>query len=123
MPDLQTKATSRVADHRPYYKLGTDLFDLDGKSYIVVTDYFSNFPEVGALHSTLSKAVISYLKTVLAKPGVPCELFSDNGLQFSSCEFAAFAKEWGFKHTMSSPTYTKSNGLAESSVKTVKKPV
>lgn len=79
--------------HRPYYKVGTDLFDCDGKSYIVVTDYFSNYPEVGALQSTSSKAVISYLKTVFARHGVPCELFSDNGPQFSSCEFAAFAKE------------------------------
>nr|XP_029698987.1 uncharacterized protein LOC115251324 [Takifugu rubripes] len=106
--------------HRPYYKVGTDLFDWDGKSYIVVTDYFSNFPEVGMLQSTSSKTVISYLKTVFARHGVPCELFSDNGPQFSSGEFAVFAKEWGFKHTTSSPTYPKSNGLAESSVKTVK---
>ncbi|TWW61296.1 hypothetical protein D4764_05G0013860 [Takifugu flavidus] len=106
--------------HRPYYKVGTDLFDWDGKSYIVVTDYFSNFPEVGMLQSTSSKTVISYLKTVFARHGVPCELFSDNGPQFSSGEFAVFAKEWGFKHTTPSPTYPKSNGLAESSVKTVK---
>lgn len=85
--------------HRPYYKVGTDLFDCDGKSYIVVTDYFSNYPEVGALQSTLSKAVISYLKTVFTRHGVPCELFSDKGPQFSSFEFPAFAKEWGFKHS------------------------
>lgn len=91
--------------HRPYYKVGTDLFDCDGKSYIVVTDYFSNYPEVGVLQSTLSKAVISYLKTVFARHGVPCELFSGNGPQFSSCEFAAFAKEWGFQHLTSSPAY------------------
>lgn len=106
--------------YRPYYKVGADLFDCNGKSFIVVTDYFSNFPEVGQLQSTSSKAVISYLKTVFARHGVPCELFTDNGPQFSSCEFASFAREWGFKHSTSSPTYPKSNGLAESSVKTVK---
>lgn len=106
--------------HRPYYKVGTDLLDYEGKSYIVVTDYFSNYPEVVALQSTSSKAVISFLKTVFARHGVPCELFSDNGPQFSGCEFAAFAKDWGFQHITSSPTYLKSNGLAESSVKTVK---
>lgn len=105
---------------RPYYKVGADLFDWNGKSYIVVTDYFSNYPEVGALQCTSSKAVISYLKTVFARHGIPCELFTDNGPQFSSCEFASFAKEWGFRHSTSSPTYPRSNGLAESSVKTVK---
>nr|XP_054602637.1 uncharacterized protein K02A2.6-like [Nothobranchius furzeri] len=108
------------APHRPYYKVGTDLFDFDGKSYIVVTDYFSNYPEVGLLQTTSSKAVIAYLKTVFARHGVPCELFSDNGPQFSSCEFATFAKEWGFQHSTSSPIYPKSNGLAESSVKIIK---
>nr|XP_054606603.1 uncharacterized protein K02A2.6-like [Nothobranchius furzeri] len=108
------------APHRPYYKVGTDLFDFDGKSYIVVTDYFSNYPEVGQLQTTSSKAVIAYLKTVFARHGVPCELFSDNGPQFSSCEFATFAKEWGFQHSTSSPIYPKSNGLAESSVKIIK---
>ncbi|KAK0139297.1 hypothetical protein N1851_024068 [Merluccius polli] len=106
--------------YRPYFKAGADLFDCNGKSFIVVTDYISNFPEVGQLQSTSSKAVISYLKTVFARHSIPCELFTDNGSQFSSCEFASFAKEWGFHHTTSSPTYPKSNGLAESSVKTVK---
>ncbi|CAL9699730.1 unnamed protein product [Knipowitschia caucasica] len=106
--------------YRPYYKVGADLFDCNGKTFIVVTDYFSNYPEVGQLQSTSSKTVISYLKTVFARHGIPCELFTDNGPQFSSCEFASFASEWGFGHTTSSPTYPKSNGLAESSVKIVK---
>ena len=86
----------------------------------MVTDYFTNFPEVGQLQSTSSKAVISYLKTVFTRHGILCELFTDNGPQFSSCEFASFAKERGFHHTTLFPTYPKSNGLAESSVKTVK---
>ncbi|XP_023806683.1 uncharacterized protein K02A2.6-like [Oryzias latipes] len=111
---------SHPVPHRPYYKVGTDLFDCNGKSYVVVTDYFSNYPEVGVLQSTSSKAVISFLKCVFARHGVPCELFSDNGPQFSSSEFADFAKDWGFRHITSSPNYPKSNGLAESSVKTVK---
>ncbi len=69
---------------------------------------------------TSSQAVIAFLKTVFARHGVPCEVFSDNGPQFCSREFDAFAKEWGFQHTTSSPNYPRSNGLAESSVKIVK---
>lgn len=105
---------------RPYQKVGVDLFDCNGKSNIVVTDYFSNYPEVATLQSTSSKTVIAYLKTVFARHGVPCEVFSDNGPQFSSSEFASFAEDWGFHHTTSSPNYPRSNGLAESSVKIVK---
>lgn len=106
--------------YRPYYKVGADLFDCNRKTFTVVTDYFCNSPEVGQLQSTSSKAVISYLKTMFARHGIPCALFTDNGPQFSSCEFASFAKEWAFHHTTSSPIYPKSNGLAESSVKILK---
>lgn len=105
---------------RPFQRVGADLFDCHGKSHIVVTNYFSNYPEVVTLQTTSSKAVIAFLKTVFARHGVPCELVSDNGLQFASSEFADFAKEWGFQHTTSSPHYPRSSGLAESSVKVVK---
>ena len=66
----------------PYYKVGVDLFDCNGKNHIVVTDYFSNYPEVATLQSTTSRAVIAFLKTVFARHRVPNELFSDNGPQF-----------------------------------------
>ncbi len=60
-----------VPDH-PYQKVGVDLFDCNGKSHIVVTDYFSNYPEVATFQVTSSQAVIAFLKTVLARHGVPC---------------------------------------------------
>ena len=77
----------------PYYKVGVDLFDCNGKNHIVGTDYFSNYQEVATLQSTTSRAVIAFLKTVFQSPNfrVQNELFSDNGPQFSSCEFEAFA--------------------------------
>lgn len=51
---------------RPFYKVGVDLFDCNGTSNIVVTDYYSKFPEVATLQTTSSRAVITYLKTMLA---------------------------------------------------------
>ena len=61
------------------------------------------------------------MKDVFARHGIPAELVSDNGSQYKSGLFKKFAKEWDFQHTTSSPRYPQSNGLAESSVKTVKK--
>ena len=48
---------------------------------------------------------------------------SDNGLQLiiTSGEFANFAKTWDFEHLTSSPEKRKTNGKAESGVKTVKR--
>ena len=45
---------------------------------------------------------------------------SDNGPQFSSFEFARFAREWQFSHVTFSPHYAQSNGKMENAVKIAK---
>ena len=45
---------------------------------------------------------------------------SDNGPQYDCAEFSHFAKEWGFRHTTSSPKFPQSNGEIERGVQTVK---
>jgi hypothetical protein len=106
--------------NQPHYKVGVCLFDCNGKSHIVVTDYFSNYPEVATLLTTSSRAVITYLKSVFARHGVTSELYSDNGPQFSSSEFRSFTNDWEFLYNTSCPNYPRSNGLAGRSVKIVK---
>ncbi len=68
-----------------------------------------------------SQSVITAFKSLFARYGIPQEVVSDNGPQYSSHEFAQFAKEYDFHHTTSSPHFPQSNGLAERGVKTVKK--
>ena len=46
---------------------------------------------------------------------------SDNGPQYTSREMQLFAQQYNFKQVTSSPHYPQSNGLAEQTVKTVKK--
>ena len=60
------------------------------------------------------------MKGIFARHGVPQQLTTDNGPQYSSEEFAHFAQEWDFIHTTSSPFYPKGNGLAERMAQTVK---
>ena len=57
------------------------------------------------MKSTTSRGVISALKTLFARYGIPEVLVSDNGLQYSSTEFAEFATAYGFVHSTSSPHY------------------
>ena len=98
-----------------------DLWRCKGKAYLVLVDYLTDFFEVGNLPSTLSVMVIQALKQQFARYGVPLIVHSDGGPQFTSAEFKAFPKSWGFSHTVSSSYHRQSNGKAESAVKIVKK--
>ena len=104
----------------PWQQVATDLFSLNGSDYLVAVDYFSRYPEVIQLRSTVSQAIINALKTIFARHGIPETLRSDNGPQFASKEFADFAKNYQFRHITSSPHYPTSNGQAERAVQTVK---
>ena len=103
----------------PWQVVGSDLFELHGKKYLLVVDYFSRYPEVVSLSSTTSNAVISALRPMFARHGIPEVLQSSNGPQYASEEFEKFAKTCGFSHNTSSPHFPQSNGLAERMVKTV----
>ena len=72
------------------------------------------------LADTLSSTIVTHMKSIFARQGIPKIVVSDNGPQFSSYGFATFAKQWDFKHVTSSPTYPQSNGMAERTVQTVK---
>ena len=104
----------------PWEKVASDLFEMDGKTYLLVVDYFSRYVEVQTLSTTTSASVIKALKAIFSRHGIPATVVSDNGPQYSSQEFAKFSCEYNFTHTTSSPRYPQSNGLAERMVRTVK---
>ena len=107
--------------NRPWQKLGADLFQLKGKDFIVVVDYYSRWLEIHQLHTTTASAVVKKLKITFATHGVPELIFSDNGPQFDCGEFKKFAAEYDFSHDTSSPGFPQANGAAESAVKIAKK--
>lgn len=55
-----------------------------------------------------------------ARHGIPEQLVSDNGPQFSANTFSKFKEEFGFMHITSSPRFPQSNGEVERAVQTVK---
>ena len=66
-------------------------FIRNGRSALL-TDYFSRFPEVVKLVSTTSSSVITILKAIFSRHGLPEVVRSDNGPQFASTEFTKFAQ-------------------------------
>ncbi|KAM7294514.1 uncharacterized protein ISCGN_024020 [Ixodes scapularis] len=109
---------------RPWQRLSLDLFYHHNKWWLIVTDYFSRYPEVAQLSSLTSETVIRHCKSIFARHGIPEVVVSENGPQFSRVKtsaFSRFAQEYGFQHIPSSPHYPQSNDLAEGAVKIIKK--
>ena len=104
----------------PWEKVASDLFEFKKRTYILVVDYFSRYVEIQQLSSTTSTTIVTVLKSLFARHGVPTTLVTDNGPQYVSQEMNQFSATYGFNHITSSPYYAQSNGLAERTVKTVK---
>ena len=82
-PDLPT---------RPWEKLGTDIFEFDGKKYLMVVDYYSRFPVIRLLDNMTSHAVCNHFTSVLAEYGLPATIISDFGSQYISERFKTKCK-------------------------------
>ena len=104
----------------PFQRVAVDLCEKGGKMYMVVVDYYSRYIEIFPLLHTSSSSVIKGLREIFARHGIPEELVSDNGPQFSSRVFGEFVNEWGITHVSSSPHHPQGNGAAERAVQTAK---
>uniref|UniRef100_A0A3Q3MPL7 Integrase catalytic domain-containing protein n=1 Tax=Labrus bergylta TaxID=56723 RepID=A0A3Q3MPL7_9LABR len=72
------------------------------------------------LLNTSSMCVITQVKFIFARHGIPNTVVSDNGPCFNSREWQQFARKYDFKHVTSSPRYAQSNGKAEKRVHILK---
>lgn len=106
---------------RPWQKVASDVFHLNGVHYVVLVDYFSKFFEITQIGDLKSSTIVQCLKQHFARYGIPEVFVSDNGPKYSSADFANFARNYDFCHRTSSPRYPQSNGLAERTVQTAKK--
>ena len=105
---------------KPWEMVATDLLTWDKTEYQIAVDYHSRYFEVAKLPDTKRTTVITYTKSIFARHGIPSEVISDNGPQYSSTDFSLFAKQWEFKHTTISPLYPQANGVVEKEVQIVK---
>ena len=104
----------------PFDKWGMDFIGpidplSNGKSYILVcTDYLTKWVEVRAMNNARDEKVAKFLYEQIFKwYGVPRELVTDQGAQFTSNLIITVMKEYSIRHRKSSPYHPQANGQAE----------
>jgi len=106
----------------PFQRLHMDLGAYSGKQFLIMVDQFSLWPIAKNLgRDTTTTMITDMLLKLFETFGLPEEIISDGGPQFTSNEFDQFCKDWTIKHTTSSPHHPQSNGIAENAVKAMKR--
>lgn len=106
---------------KPWERIHVDFAGpFQGTMLLVLVDAHSKWPEVYPMSNTTVASTIEVLRKIFASHGLPEQLVSDNGPQFTSSEFAVFMKGNGIHHVRSAPYHPATNGLAERFVQTVK---
>ena len=91
-----------------------------GSMFLMVVDAYSKWLEVLPMASTTTEKTLDALRTLFARYGVPKEVVSDNGPQFTASCFEECLVTNGIRHTRASPYHPASNGEAERFVQTFK---
>jgi hypothetical protein len=109
----------------PFEAVVADFFEFGGRHYLVVGDRLSGWVEIFSATSGTSQAgaagLIGNLRSLFATFGVPEELSSDGGPEFTASATRTFLSRWGVRHRVSSAYNPQSNGRAEVAVKSAKR--
>ena len=118
-PAQQKETLQPTSYDFPMHRVGADLFQLNGKHYLVMVDGYSGYPFVANLRSLTTSAIIDKLENWFFEFGFPANIRTDGGPQFRT-EFHEWCENVGINKETSSPYFPQSNGLAESAVKNMK---
>ena len=109
----------------PFQQIFADFFDFGGYHYLIAGDRLSGYTEVfftpSGTQNAGAKGLVKCLRRWFATFGVPEELASDGGPEFSAEITSRFLKSWGVSHRVSAAYNPSSNGRAEVAVKRVKR--
>jgi len=86
----------------------------DGNRYILtMVDFATRYPEAVALKTIEATRVAEALVTMWSRLGIPAEILTDRGTQFTSGVMAEVERLLSIKHLFTSPYHAQCNGLVE----------
>jgi transposase InsO family protein len=77
---------------------------------LVAIDKFSKWIEAIPVTNQEATTAVKFFESIVYRYGVPNNIITDNGTNFTSGEFQEFAKEFGIKIKYASVVHPKSNG-------------
>ena len=99
-----------------------DFGEYAGSQWLFGADQFSGWPIAKRLGTNArTEHLLKALTQEFSKFGIPEKILSDGGPQFKSQDFLRFCQRNGINTDKSSPYNPKSNGIAEQTVKEMKK--
>lgn len=113
---LRPPMGQQIHTDRPFQFVYTDLLGPYPRSkkgntnILVVLDKFSKFALLQPLRKATAREVVQFIEErVIQMFGAPEVLYSDNGVQYRSKEFAAMTKKYGIKHLTSATHSPQAN--------------
>ncbi|XP_069140237.1 uncharacterized protein [Argopecten irradians] len=104
----------------PFKRVAVDLIgpiqpatDRGNRYILTVVDYATRYPEAVALRGIETERVAEALVDIFSRVGVPAEMLSDQGAQFTSDVMREVARLLSMKQLTTSPYHPMCNGLVE----------
>ena len=121
-------ATLALPSHSPttpFEKIFADYFDYAGRHFLIVVNRLSGWSDEFGTPAgstvTDANALVRLLRSYFATFGVPEEISSDGGPEFTAFVTQDFMRKWDIKHRVSSAYFPQSNGRVEVEVKAGKR--
>ena len=112
----------------PFRRVATDLIGplkpvtYNKNRYILtLVDYATRYPEAVPLASIDTETVAEALVSIFSRVGIPHEVLTDMGTQYTSAVMKEVSRLWSFKQLVTTPYHPICNGLVERFNQTIKK--